>query len=491
MNNFNELHSKNKLMVILLWVSTIFGFLLNFFAQQDIVASVLLGGVGGLVSAITTFLVMKRKLTKYIMYIIAVSIQGLVFVLLDKTPGLLSYMILYTSLFIIALYQYHRVILLSGLLALFNSTYGFLYYKEYMFASRYSSISDLIQLNFFIVLAVILLMVQSFHSNKLRENIERKQTEAEEANKTVKGILAQIQRSIEVLTNFVNNVTGSVQDTSKVSEMLSQSFFEISKSIEDQACSISDITTSIKNNESDIETISTSSSTMKNLSDNTALITNKGTNQVSVLSNGIEEVNLRISESVDVMNKLLKQAEEVGDILVTVNSIAEQTNLLALNAAIESARAGEAGRGFSVVADEIRKLAESSKDSTGVIENILIDIQSNIRLVAEKVERCKSGVNSSQDEMIGVNNMFSEINDNTVQVLQQANIIDKMINVLKDTFMGIVVESQSISSATQETSATIEEITAGVSQQDESIKHIVQNFQKLNSLIEELKGLID
>jgi len=478
-------------MSILLWVSVIFGFLNNLLTGQNLLSLILIGGLGGVLALFTSILVWKNKLTNYIMYIVTFSIQGLIFMLIEKTPGLMSYLVIYLSLFLIALYQQYKPIILSGILALGNSTYAFIKYKEFMFADSYSGTGALITLNFFIVLSSVLLIVQSRHSEVLRKKVENRQLQIEEDKEKIQSILNKIQNSTKVLTEFIDNFKVNMNNTNKVSYSLNNSFNEINSSIDSQASSIAGINKSVKSNETDIITITNASSTMKNLSNNTSKVTHEGNEKLIALSSKFDAINITIEESVIVMKELSKHSEEVGKILNTVNDIAEQTNLLALNAAIESARAGEAGKGFAVVADEIRKLAEHSKESTSTIEGILIDIQTKTEQVSSKINESKESMNSGSNEMRIVSNLFTEINDNTDNVLQQSNVVEQMMNTLKSSFNSIVFEIESISAITEETAATVDEVTRGIEDQTNSISLITEEFNKIEHISKELNKIVE
>lgn len=491
MDRYTELQSKNKLMVILLWISVVLGLINSFFISKQLLPTFIILIFGGGICLICTYLVLKNKLTRHIMYFVTIGVQTATFMFIDMTPGLLSYFMIYISLFLVALYQDYRPILLSGFLGVFSSSYAFINYREFMFIDSYSDFNDLITINFFIVLATILLIVQSYHSEKMRKNIEIKQKEIIESKDKIDIILNEVKGSIDVLNDFGDNLLGNVNATNDITYQLTASFTQISSSVENQALSLNDINNSMRASESEIDSISNASNDMKNLSINTVEEAVNGNNVMIVLSQKMEKVDLSINESVTLMNNLILQAQQIGDILTTINNIAEQTNLLALNAAIESARAGEAGRGFAVVAEEIRKLAENSKESTDTISNILNEIQHKTESVAERINICQSEVNDSKKETLGVKNVLEKIDNNTKKVVNQANSVDEMIINLQKPFNTIVNEIGSISSWTQENAASVEELLASSEDQKNRVNNISDSFNELEKLIKELKQIAE
>ena len=178
--------------------------------------------------------------------------------------------------------------------------------------------------------------------------------------------------------------------------------------------------------------------------------------------------------SADVVKNLGQRSQQISVMAETISKIASQTNLLALNAAIEAARAGEQGRGFAVVADEVRQLAEQSNDAskqiTDLIDVINADAQNAIAAMDSGKAEVQIGAKVVQDagqafkeisSLIAI--MLEEINKTIEQIQNTANATqnaEKTVQEVEEISKNISIETAQISSATEEQSASIQEITA-------------------------------
>ena len=146
----------------------------------------------------------------------------------------------------------------------------------------------------------------------------------------------------------------------------------------------------------------------------------KGHHVVNETIDGIQELADNISESAAAILKLQEDTNQVNQVLEVIKSIAEQTNLLALNAAIEAARAGEQGRGFAVVADEVRSLASRTQDSTTEINQILMQLQEAAQSAVSRMESSKNQVETSVEKANKAGDSLSAITS-TVNVISDMN----------------------------------------------------------------------
>ncbi|MBN1823500.1 MAG: methyl-accepting chemotaxis protein [Endomicrobiales bacterium] len=170
------------------------------------------------------------------------------------------------------------------------------------------------------------------------------------------------------------------------------------------------------------------------------------------------------------IQKLYERSIEISDILGLITKIADQTNLLALNAAIEAARAGEAGRGFAVVADEVRKLAESSSSSAGKITGIIKEIQLDTENV---VDSSKKSLAEAKDVIL----LASKMREGYGEIVK--------------SIKGIHKEVEQIAAISEETAASAEEITASSEEQLAAVTEITSGSQELSTRAAKLREEVD
>lgn len=198
----------------------------------------------------------------------------------------------------------------------------------------------------------------------------------------------------------------------------------------------------------------------------------EGHTAVSTLLQSIGRVNIITDNLKQSMGELSKQAQDIGKIIEVINDIADQTNLLALNAAIEAARAGEAGRGFAVVADEVRKLAEKTMQATGEVASVITGIQNGTKTNIQNVDDAVGAIHESS------------------QLSQEAgNKLREIVQMVDDTAMQI----QSIATAAEQQSSTSEEINQALGEiehiSDETSAIMLEAHKAVESLTEQATTL--
>lgn len=213
--------------------------------------------------------------------------------------------------------------------------------------------------------------------------------------------------------------------------------------------------------------------------------------EVITTTNNLQGIISQFSVLRDNGNQLEHRAKDISSIIATVTSIAEQTNLLALNASIEAARAGEHGRGFSVVAEEIRKLAEGSKTA---VESIDINIKSFIRSISDIVKEIDNQFNILKEESNKLNNVASTTYQSTNSIKSVTDTIIDMIDQLtKETnsISKIYEKIEGLAAIAEENSASSQEVSANVTQYSQKIIDMSQNIKEFKKLTEQFKQDLD
>jgi len=253
------------------------------------------------------------------------------------------------------------------------------------------------------------------------------------------GVIARAMDALLTnLKNVFNEIIGSVHSLTSAAAQLSSIAEEMSRTAESSSTRANSVATASEE----------MSQTVVDVAKNTANIAESAKKAVDTAQEGnkiversvgeVKEIDKTVNESARFVKSLGERSVHIGEIISVINDIADQTNLLALNAAIEAARAGEQGRGFAVVADEVRKLAERTAQATSEIEEMIKAIQNEVTKAVEIMDNATKKVDT------GVK-LTAQAGEALKEIVKSSNELQLMV--------------QQIASATEEMSATSEQIS--------------------------------
>lgn len=289
----------------------------------------------------------------------------------------------------------------------------------------------------------------------------------------------------------IESITSSTKDISTTNSNIVSAINEISIGISNQAEDTShgfDITNNFAEK---IENI-------KNIIDDTHNFSNELDKRKEEGILYLDELDKHFKESTKASNlvsqsflELIEKSNQIDQIINTIKAISEQTNLLALNAAIEAARAGEQGKGFSIVADEVKKLAEESSQSAENIQNIINEILQGFEITKSNMKISETSEKTTSKYLSLLLNSINSLGNSTNNVVSKVNTISEEINIIELQKEKVVTTIENIASVAQQSSASTEEVTASIEEQDNNYKNIVKLIEDINNMTLELSSLIN
>jgi len=306
----------------------------------------------------------------------------------------------------------------------------------------------------------------------------------------LRSLVSHVAKSSEQVAAASEELTASAAQSAQAAGQVAETVTNVATGAAHQVDAVEQAVSIVQQMTRAISHIATNSNQVSEKSGETARAAATGGEAVSQATNQMQVIKNSVIQSAEVVAKLGERSQQIGEIVDVISGIAGQTNLLALNAAIEAARAGEQGRGFAVVADEVRKLAEQSHEAAQKISTIIRDIQSETNIAVATMNQGTVEVARGTEVIAATGDRFNFI----VTMVQQLNSEIREISAATEEMSAasneVVRSVDSVRAVASDTAGDTQTISAAAEEQAASMEEIASSSQALAHMSDELQAVV-
>ncbi|WP_347812665.1 methyl-accepting chemotaxis protein [Tumebacillus sp. BK434] len=306
----------------------------------------------------------------------------------------------------------------------------------------------------------------------------------------LRSMIQQVGLSADQVAASSEQLTASAQQAGSGTDQIAATMQEVAIGSERQMQSVVEVVQASNDMSQGVATIAASARQVSGTAGLASEAASQGAGAIQTAVEQMQSIHQTVQDLQNSVHILSDRSVDIGQIVEVITGISAQTNLLALNAAIEAARAGEQGKGFAVVADEVRKLAEQSAVSAQQITELIANIQAETRRTAKSTEVAAQEVVTGIENVTVAGNAFAGIRNSVQDMSVQIEAVSQTAQQIAVRTENVVEMVENIAAVTEETASGTQNVSASVEEQVASMEEISQSATSLTEMAAELQALV-